>query len=463
VESTETTMSRMGTGMSEGRGMSRRRVFRLGGAAAAGVGAAALAACGAQGGGAGQGAPQGKPQGKVQFMSQAANPLDEERYKPLVEAYNKLNTGVTIDWVQNAEGGGAVEAQSKVIALSAAGTPPDVFWTHAYVAPTMAKMGLTADVAPYIKRDSTFKLNTLFEAPVKDYEIDGKQYGLPREATTMIVIVNKELFSKNGVAVPTGEWTWDDFLKAAQQMTKGEGTQKTWGAAGIAGGQGYSLYNVYPKVWQEGGDIVDKSRTKFTLHQSPAVEQLQWIADLVNKQRVHPGPNDFPGQDLINSWNSGRIGMFVQICVYNSFNRAQFDWDVVQLPKGKTKATRTASAGHSISAGSKNKDAAWEALKMLASKPTYEHLAKTGLTVPTHKEVAQAMVGNPTQPPRNAKIALDAFSYARSEPIAGDWGNFGAEVNKALTPVWAGQVDVKGALNPIVQTVESLLAKVPGR
>jgi multiple sugar transport system substrate-binding protein len=441
-------------------GMTRRRW--LSGALAA-SGGVALAACGADASGGAGGGSQSKPQGKVQFLSQAANLPDEERYKPLVEQYNKLNTGVTIDWVQNAEGSGGVEAQSKVIALAAAGSAPDVFWTHAYVAPNLAKLNITADVAPYIKKDKDFKLSSLFEAPVKDYEMDGKQFGLPREATTMITIINKELFQRNGVTIPTGEWTWDDFLKAAQQMTKGSGTAQTWGAAGVAGGQGYSLYNLYPKVWQEGGDIVDKSRTKLTLHQSPAADQVQWLADLIHKHRVHPNPNEFPAQATTDSWNTGRIGMFVQICVYNTFNKAQFDWDIVPLPKGKTKATRTASAGHSVTAASKNKDAAWEVLKFLASKPTYEHLAKTGLTVPVHKEVAQAMMASPTTPPKNAKIALDAFSFARSEPISGDWGNFGAEVNKALAPVWLGQSDVKSALTPAVPVIESFLTKVPGR
>ncbi|HEV2122264.1 MAG TPA: sugar ABC transporter substrate-binding protein [Chloroflexota bacterium] len=442
--------------------MTRRRWLR---AATTGIGAAVLAACGATGatGGSGSaGGTQTKAQGKVQFMSQAATPVDEERYRPIVEGFNARNTGVTVELIQNAEGGGAVQAQSKVIALTAAGTPPDLFWTHAYVAPSLAKMGVTTDINPYIKRDRDFKLNSLFEAPVKDYDIDGKQTGLPREATTMIVIVNKELFQKNGVPLPKGEWTWDDFLKAAQQMSKGSGTQQTWGAGGAAGGQGFSLYNIYPKVWQEGGDIVDKTRTKFMLHLSPAVEQVQWLADLVNRHRVHPGPNDFPGNAIQESWNSGRIGMFVQISVYSNFNKAQFDWDIVPLPKGKTKATRTASAGHSMTVGSKNKDAAWEFLKVLASKPTYEHWAKTGLSIPTHKEVAQATVGNPTVPPKSAAISLEAFSYARSEPISGDWGNFGAEVGKALAPVWTGQTDAKSALTPIVQTVESLLTKTPG-
>lgn len=442
------------------RSSSRRSVLA---ALGAGTGALALAACGAESGGGAGGGTQTKAQGKVQFLSQNASPGDEERYRPVVDAFNNLKNGVTVELLQNAEGGGAVEAQSKVIALSAAGTAPDLFWTHAYVAPNLAKVGLTNDIAPYIKKDKDFKIGTLFEAPVKDYEIDGKQYGLPREATTMIVIVNKELFQKNGVALPKADWTWDDFLKTAQQMTKGSGSQQTWGAGGIAGGHGFTTYNIYPKVWQEGGDIVDKSRAKFTLHQSPAVEQVQWLADLVNKQRVHPNPSEFPGTNIQESWNSGRIGMFVQICVYTNFNKAQFDWDIVPLPRGKSKSTRTASAGHSMTTGSKNKDAAWEFLKHLASKPTYEHWAKTGLTVPTHKDVAQASVANPTQPPKSAKVALDAFTYARSEPISGDWGNVGAEVAKALTPVWAGQMDAKGALTPIVQVVESLLAKVPGR
>ena len=438
--------------------MSRRRCLAAGSAA---FGATALAACGAEGGPGGQ----AKASGKVVFMSQQAHPLDEERYKPLIDQYNAKKTGVEIDYLQNADGGGAVQAQSKVIALAAAGTPPDVFWTHAYVAPNLAKAGITADISPFMKRDREFKVNSLFEAPVKDYEIDGKQTGLPREATTMITIINKELFNKNGVALPKADWTWDDFLKAAQQMSKGSGSQQTWGAGGAAGGHGFSIYNIYPKVWQEGGDIVDKSRTKMTLHQAPAVDQVQWLADLIHKHRVHPAPADFAsiGQNIQETWNSGRIGMFVQICVYSSYNKAQFDWDIAPLPRGKTKATRTASAGHSMTVGSKNKDAAWEALKMLASEPAYEHWAKTGLTVPTHKEVAQAAVGNPTQPPRSAKISLDAFSYARSEPIAGDWGNFGNEISKALVPVWAGSASAQSALTPIVQTAEAHLTKVPGR
>jgi ABC-type glycerol-3-phosphate transport system substrate-binding protein len=443
----------------------RRRLLPTGVGASAG---AVLLACGP---GGGAGGPAGGPaKGKVTFMSQGTDPLDQQRYQPLVDEYNARGGPVTIELIQGDSGGGAVSAQGKVIAMVAGGTAPDVFWTHAYISPNLTKLGILADINPYIKRDKDFKVSNYFEAPFKDYEADGKQYGIPREATTTIMVINKELFQKSGVALPTASWTWDDFLKAAQQMTRGDGSTKTWGVAGYSvvtpgsttSSGSWGLYVSYPKVWQEGGDIVDKTRTKFTLHQSPAVEQIQWLADLVTRHKVHPMVEELPGANRREVWNTGRIGMFPSIPVYADFSQAQFEWDIAHLPRGKTQSTRTASAGHSMTAASKNKDAAWEVLKLLGSKPAYELWAKTGLTVPTFKEVAESpLVLNPNTPPKSAKIATDAFAYARPEPISGDWGNVGTEITKAVADVYAGKTDAKSALTPIVPVVESLLSKTP--
>jgi multiple sugar transport system substrate-binding protein len=394
-------------------------------------------------------------------MTQTNTPTDEERYKPIVDQYNARGGPVTIDQIQGDAGGGAVNAQGKVIAMVAAGSAPDLFWTHAYVSPNLTRLNVLADVSPYIKKDRDFKLSNYFEAAVKDYEVDGKQYGIPREATTTIVVVNKELFQKSGVNLPNENWTWDDFLRLAQQMTRGDGASKTWGAGGFVG-PGSASYYAPIKAWQEGGDIVDKTRTKFTLHQTPAVEQMQWVADLVTRHRVHAYGDDFPGTAARDVWNTGRFGMFVSISVYTNWNQAQFEWDIVPLPRGKSQVTRTASAGHSMTAASKNKDAAWEVLKYLGSKPVYEHWAKTGLMIPTFQEVAASpLVLNPSVPPRSAKIATDAFKYARPEPISGDWGNVGAEISKAMNEVYGGKADAKAALTAIVPVVESLLSKTP--
>lgn len=442
--------------------VTRRQTLARLSAGAAVLSGPLLAACGPQtGGGAPPSGQVGVSKGKVTFMSQGADPADQERYQPLVEQFNSRTGPVTIELMPGDPGGGAVNAQAKLISLAVAGTPPDAFWNHAAIAPNLIKLGLLADIAPYVKRDRDFKLDSLFEAPTRNYEADGKLYGLPREATTTIMVINTELFQRNGVPPPSPNWTWEDFLKVAQQLTRGSGSEQTWGSAGFAG-PGASIYYAWIKAWQEGGDVVDKTRTKFTLHQSPAVEQMQWIADLVTRHRVHPLGDDFPGRNLPEAWNSGRLGMVVQFSVYNSFNKAQFDWDITHVPRGTQRSTRTASAGHSVTAGSKNQDAAWEVLKYFASKPAFEHWARLGLTLPVHKEVANGpLVLNPTAPPRSAKIALDAFDYARPEPVSGDWSAVQTEVNRAMNEVYAGKADARTAFSAIVPTVESLLAKTP--
>ena len=75
--------------------------------------------------------------------------------------------------------------------------------------------------------------------------------------------------------------------------------------------------------------------------------------------------------------------------------------------------------------------------------------------------LSSPLVLKPDVAPKNAKLALDAFAYAKPEPISGDWGNVGNEIAKAMGPVYEGKATAKDALTAITGTVESLLAKVP--
>ena len=217
-----------------------RRLVLSEAAALGGLGV--LAACGQRGGQAGGQSSAGAPKGQVSLMTQGSDPTDEQRYKPLVDEHNARRGPVTIELIQG--GGGATDQQGKLITLVVSGTPPDAFWTHANISPTLVKLNLVSPFDPYLKNDKDIKLTSYFEAPLKNYEAGGKQYGIPRQATTLVLVANKELFQKNGVALPTDSWTWDDHVKAAQQLTT-PGSAPTWGASGW--GAKWSMY-YYPYV-----------------------------------------------------------------------------------------------------------------------------------------------------------------------------------------------------------------------
>ncbi|GMA95001.1 hypothetical protein GCM10025881_18250 [Pseudolysinimonas kribbensis] len=50
--------------------------------------------------------------------------------------------------------------------------------------------------------------------------VKGKLYGLPTGGNAIGVLVNEDLFKKAGVDLPKANWTWDDFIKAADEIGK---------------------------------------------------------------------------------------------------------------------------------------------------------------------------------------------------------------------------------------------------
>ena len=189
-----------------------RRRLALGGAI--GLGGGVLAAC--LGDGAAAPGARGAARGTVTFMSQQAGAVDQGRYQPVVEQFNARGGPVTIDLQEG--GGGIAEVQQKLVTTVAADTPPDVFWTHCYINPTLVKARIPADLGPFMRRERDLKPEAYFETSFKDYEWDGKQYGVALWATTTVLLANLGLFARNGVAPPQESWTWDDFLKAAQAL-----------------------------------------------------------------------------------------------------------------------------------------------------------------------------------------------------------------------------------------------------
>ena len=100
---------------------------------------------------------------------------------------------------------------------------------------------------------------------------------------------------------------------------------------------------------------------------------------------------------------------------------------------------------------------------MIESKAAFEHLAATGLSVPAHIEVANSPVAmNPDQPPASKQVYLDALTYGRPEPVAGDWIGVHREITTALEGIYGVSArDPKEALDEIAPLINELIATEP--
>jgi multiple sugar transport system substrate-binding protein len=54
-----------------------------------------------------------------------------------------------------------------------------------------------------------------------NYQVDGKTFAVPYRQDSWVLYYNKDLFAKAGVKPPDGSWTWDDYAKAATDVTAG--------------------------------------------------------------------------------------------------------------------------------------------------------------------------------------------------------------------------------------------------
>ncbi len=70
------------------------------------------------------------------------------------------------------------------------------------------------------------------------FEVDGATWAVPYRQDSWVLFYNKDLFTQAGVAEPDGSWTWDDYEKAAEQLTS------KLGAAGSA------ALGTYQHSWQ---------------------------------------------------------------------------------------------------------------------------------------------------------------------------------------------------------------------
>lgn len=463
--------------------LSRRQLLRSGaGALGAAAGLTLLAACGSgasatlttsagsavtttgvattatvTAGNAAASAPAGKG-GTLTLMIQT-DAKQQTMYEKITQPFTQQNAGVKLNIIQG--GAGATDIQQKLLLLISANTAPDVYWTHTYINGGLASLGIPEDIAPYLAKDKPFDVSDIFPSSMKDFAVQGKQYAFPRETTALILAYNKDLFGKAGVDLPKAGWTWDNYVQACQKLTSGTGPTKIWGTAGWPNSP--YIYPAIIRAWQLGGDIVNADRTQYTLDQAPGVQGFQDIVDLIQKYKVHASAGDLQGTNVGNLFTTGRIAMIPTINVYSAFANAKFTWDIADLPYSGTKTTRVASAGHSMTTASPLKDLSWGLLSLLASKQAFQDYFDMDALPVASKSVRDAAVkANGSKPPAHIQLGIDALSYARPEPVIGNWIGVHQTIASALDGAYGPQnKSVKDALTSVAAQVNQLIKAKP--
>lgn len=352
--------------------------------------------------------------GRIKITYQTMETLPEQRkaLEQLVGEFEKQYPGIKVEVLTS------TTSFQKLSIQIAGGNTPDVFYYVTDRLPGLAKRGILLDLTPYMDE---IDLNQYFTQTVESCKISGKYFLFPFHFSTDVLFYNKDLFDKEGVSYPDNNWTWDDFLIAAQKLTKKEN------------GRVVQYGTLQPRpllvIKSFGGECFDKKLTTCTLNSNETRKALEFIIDLDRRYGVAPSTaaiKDMEQMDGVDMFSTGRVAMVLgRTFMLSEFRKLKkFSWDIAPAPKGVRDYSRLAVGGNCISAATKHPKEAWEFVKFFSGKRGSYIGGVSGNCVPALKEVAYSDAFL-SPPPENAKYFVYSIGYSEIDnPGLAIWEEF---------------------------------------
>ncbi|HZF34527.1 MAG TPA: extracellular solute-binding protein [Candidatus Angelobacter sp.] len=272
---------------------------------------------------------------------------------------------------------------------------------------------------------------------------DGKMVGIPFDIPIFILMYRKDLLDKHNIKVPT---TYPEFAAAAKAIAVAEKGNGIFGTGLQAKSGHYSLECDWTQaVWGHGGSIFGKDK-RFAGNDEQGVKGLEWYQDMLAVAPPNSTASTWDGQfemmhsgqvALVQSWDEFFPGLDADD------SKVRGLWEPAK-PLLADPALRTAAdagfgelpnLGHqggsvmSLSAYSKNQEAAWIFMQWACSKEIMTQCTLAGGFAPMRESSF-------ADPRVKAKAKVEAGTTRHLETVK--WTIDNVMASEPDMPIWAG-------------------------
>lgn len=334
--------------------------------------------------------------------------------KELLDEFHRTHPGIRIQMEHIPDA-----YVQKLLMMVLAHTEPDVIVLDASSAAMFINNNTLRDLTPFIESDPEMDLSVFYPNVLNIARRGKALYALPGDFTPMMMYYNKAAFRRAGVPYPREDWTWNDFLATAKQLTIRKNGRVTQ--------YGMEVTNWMPGwitwIWQNGGDVLSPDGKKATgyLNSKASIEAVRFYTDLVTKHKVAPTVSQAQALGSEN-FLAGATAMTVSghwmiphfIATEGSIPGYKFsDVGVVGLPKGKHRVTVQYESGPAMMKGTRHPREAWEYIKFRTGPFSQRKISEQGLAISANRHIADEFRDrSPLEP-----VFLENIQYAR-----GPWG-----------------------------------------
>ncbi|MDQ3699709.1 MAG: extracellular solute-binding protein, partial [Chloroflexota bacterium] len=332
----------------------------------------------------------------------------------------------------------------KILVTNAAGTPPSIARGKDYFTGDLAQQGLVEPLDNWLKGQKEVTPEQYLPAIWGNVIYKGTVIGLPLYSFVRPLWYNIALFREAGLMQgdkPVVADTWQDWARLSRQLT--QPSKGIWGTQlySYSGEDATTAWVNY--LIQSGGQLINAERTKYTFNSPAGIEALQFLTDLIVKDRACRGPKDDnpDGVRKVAMWNA------IGDAKYNQYpkNIPDLQYNLTMVPKNKNRGVIARGQGLYMMKSGKNKEGAW-ALMRFAGRDENSHNFTQAISLGPAKTVnftKEPYVSNPEW-----KVNLDQFRVKENvfQPIYGGYTDGAKAIATELVAAYTGQKSAKDAL-----------------
>lgn len=383
----------------------------------------------------------------IKYASFSAGADHVEALDAMIHSFEKDNQDIKVE--SNIVGYG--EHFTQLATQIAANNAPDCYELNMENLLAFGLRGAPLELGPLFTKTGA-NTDVYSKGVLNACSLNGKLYAVPLSYSTVVMIYNKDLFDKAGVAYPTKDWTWKDELDAAKKI-KALG-KDIWGVF-----QEVQIWEFYKTVQQNGGSMLSSDAKKFTMNTPANIETLQYMVDRVRVHHVMPTEAERADRYQADLFKEGKLGMLrAGVWFFTDFanNITDFKWDVEVEPGNAKKATHFFANVACVSKDSKYQEEAFRFINAMGSDKSIVNirlLDKWEIPSVSDPELLKSYLAK--TPPENKKAVLDSMDYAVTPPALEQYAEFVDIVNPKLEEMRTSNKSAKEVLDALQAEVEA--------
>jgi multiple sugar transport system substrate-binding protein len=381
-------------------------------------------------------------EGATLVFSGWGEPSEQQVYRDSIARFNEVYPNVTVDFQPI-----PADFQTKIKAMMAGGTAPDVMYIDDQLMTAFAPNGQLLALDPFMDEAGVSR-DDFIPALLVPFTYEDSVYALPKDWGTLGLVYIPEAFADAGIEEPTANWTWDD-LKTAAQAIADKGTY-----GGFCMNADWARFA--PFAFGAGGAYASDDYMTATVNSPEVLEAAQFVADMKESGAI------VTSSDVGAGWCGEAIGKKLVAMTYEGgwmvntmrLDFSDVEWKAVPLPAGpKGQASVIFTNGIGVNAATKFPRAAAALAIFLTGSENQGEIVKTGFAYSTHPEQVDLVQD------ANDKAIATAGTWDMTR--VGYWGPNTGKVNdaisKALERIYLGDQTVEESFEQAQTEVQAAL------